>query len=167
MPAAAVASLTPAIAGISGTSVGARGETAVDMRAPSSTGSNNRHARIYTGLPRPQGRSTASRRRMAGHFGPAMTTVNTIGLEEVTANFYFFAGAILESFAASGLAVFGLGASGVCAVSAGLFLGAILAVSGSFFPVSACALSVTKVSDLPLTWPQSGGLRLRLSPTLM
>src|SRR6476620_4796621 len=34
MPAAAVASLTPAIAGISGTSVGARGETAVVMRAP-------------------------------------------------------------------------------------------------------------------------------------
>src|SRR5207342_224966 len=31
MPAAAVASLTPAIAGISGTSVGASGETAVDM----------------------------------------------------------------------------------------------------------------------------------------
>src|SRR6476619_3811866 len=34
MPAAAIASLTPAIAGISGTSVGARGETAVVMRAP-------------------------------------------------------------------------------------------------------------------------------------
>src|SRR5665647_1577659 len=31
MPAAAVASLTPAIAGISGTSVGASGETADDM----------------------------------------------------------------------------------------------------------------------------------------
>src|SRR6185312_10066092 len=37
MPAAAVASFTPAIAGISGTSVGARGETVVDMRAPCST----------------------------------------------------------------------------------------------------------------------------------
>src|SRR5262245_26258682 len=33
MPAAAVASLTPAIAGMSGTSVGASGEMAVDMRA--------------------------------------------------------------------------------------------------------------------------------------
>src|SRR4051812_36525712 len=32
MPAAAVASFTPAISGIAGTSVGARGETAVDIR---------------------------------------------------------------------------------------------------------------------------------------
>src|SRR5712671_6548990 len=38
MPAAAVASLTPAITGISGTSVGARGETAVDMGSALSTG---------------------------------------------------------------------------------------------------------------------------------
>ena len=29
--------------------------------------------------------------------GPAMTIVNTISVVEVTANFYFFAGAILES----------------------------------------------------------------------
>src|SRR5665213_828160 len=41
---------------------------------------------------------------MAGT-SPAITHVNTIGLEEVTANFYFFAGAILESFAASGALV--------------------------------------------------------------
>ena len=34
MPAAAVASLTPAIAGISGTLVGASGETADDMASP-------------------------------------------------------------------------------------------------------------------------------------
>jgi hypothetical protein len=42
---------------------------------------------------------------MAGT-SPAMTVVNTIGCEEVTANSYFFAGAILESagLAASGLA---------------------------------------------------------------
>src|ERR1700712_5904475 len=126
MPAAAVASLTPAIAGISGTSVGARGETAVDMRAPSSTGTNKPPG---NGIPR---------RRMAGHFGPAMTMVNTIGLEEVTANFYFFAGAILESFAASGFvgavsgfAVSDLGASGVAAVSAGLSMRSILAASRS------------------------------------
>src|SRR5882672_12590495 len=33
MPAAAVASFTPAISGISGTSVGARGETVVDIGA--------------------------------------------------------------------------------------------------------------------------------------
>ena len=41
---------------------------------------------------------------MAGT-SPAMTFVDTIGFEEVTANFYFFAGAILESvgFGASGL----------------------------------------------------------------
>src|SRR5665213_3472644 len=66
---------------------------------------------------------------MAGT-SPAITHVNTIGLEEVTANFYFFAGAILESFAASGalgsealvsealasgLAASGFAASGVAA----------------------------------------------------
>ena len=43
---------------------------------------------------------------MAGTFSPAITIVNTIGVEEVTADFYFFDGAILESagFIASGLA---------------------------------------------------------------
>src|SRR5207302_81047 len=50
MPAAAVASFTPAIAGISGTSVGARGEMVVDMRAPSSTRFNRR--RTWAGPPR-------------------------------------------------------------------------------------------------------------------
>src|SRR5947208_16287676 len=96
MPAAAVASFTPAIAGISGTSVGARGEMVVDMRAPSST--RFIRSRTWSGHPRLEGRSTRSRHGMAGRLGPAMTTVDTIGLKEVTAIFYFFAGgAILES----------------------------------------------------------------------
>ena len=44
---------------------------------------------------------------------PAMTIVDTIGFEEVTADFYFFAGAILASagFIASGFAASGLAAS--------------------------------------------------------
>jgi hypothetical protein len=43
---------------------------------------------------------------MAGTFCPAIMIVNTIGVEEVTADFYFFAGAILASagFIASGFA---------------------------------------------------------------
>src|SRR6476646_11634852 len=103
MPAAAVASLTPAMAGISGTSVGTRGEMAVDMGAPSSTRSTvTGSAPASTS----SGRLPAGpRRETAGRFGPAMTMVDTIGLEEVTAIFYFFAGAILES---AGLAVSGL-----------------------------------------------------------
>ena len=62
----------------------------------------------------------------AGRFGPAMTMVNTIGLEEVTAIFYFFAGAILES---AGLAASGL--ASVLAASAGLSMRSTLAASRS------------------------------------
>src|SRR5689334_11435879 len=51
MPAAAVASFTPAIAGISGTSVGARGEMAVDMGAESEASGAN--AASWPGLTRP------------------------------------------------------------------------------------------------------------------
>src|SRR6266540_7508884 len=58
MPAAAVASFTPAIAGISGTSVGASGEMVVDMRAPSSTRFNR--SRTWAGHPRLEVRSTRS-----------------------------------------------------------------------------------------------------------
>jgi hypothetical protein len=54
--------------------------------------------------------------KMAGT-SPAMMVVNTIGFEEVTANSYFFAGAIVESLAASGLTASGL-ASALAAVSA-------------------------------------------------
>ena len=70
-----------------------------------------------------------------GRDKPAMTTVNTIGFDEVTANFYFFPGAILESA--------GLAASGLAAVSAGLSMRSILAASRSFATYSACALRVT------------------------
>jgi hypothetical protein len=45
---------------------------------------------------------TSSAKTCFALLAPAMTIVNTIGFVEVTANFYFFAGAILESFAASG-----------------------------------------------------------------
>src|SRR4029077_6093709 len=51
MPAAAVASLTPAITGMAGTSVGARGETAVDIRQIPKQ-KRDRHGRIYSGHPR-------------------------------------------------------------------------------------------------------------------
>ena len=56
-------------------------------------------------------------------FNPAMTIVDTIGFEEVTADFYFFDGAILESagFIASGFAA-----------SAGWSMRSTLAVSRSF-----------------------------------
>src|ERR1043165_8195664 len=104
MPAAAVPSLTPAIAGMSGKTVGARGETAVDMGGPSST-------RSTIAGPVPASMSLRACQPVPGHgtagrFGPAMTMVDTIGLEEGQAIFYFFAGgAILESagLAASGL----------------------------------------------------------------
>src|SRR5580704_1086005 len=69
MPAAAVASFTPAIAGISGTSVGASGETAVDMGMP-----YRQRKSSWPGLSRPStssGPSTGSQdvdaRHKAGH----------------------------------------------------------------------------------------------------
>src|ERR1700736_4011099 len=86
MPAAAVASFTPAIAGMSGTSVGASGDTAEDIGGIRSVMmKQNRHGRA---------------------FRAAMTRLDTIGLKQGTANSYFFAGAILLSagLAASGLA---------------------------------------------------------------
>src|SRR3954452_21375942 len=148
MPAAAVASLTPAIAGIAGTSVGARGETAVDMQVPLRPVQQSADPGSYRSSMSSGPVEGVPRRRTAGHFGPAMTTVNTIGLMEVTANFYFFAGAILESagFAAAsaGLAgSAGLAASGFAAVSAGLSVRSILAASRSLPTYSACALRVT------------------------
>src|SRR6185369_8917874 len=136
MPAAAVASLTPAIAGISGTSVGARGETAVDMRAP--CWARSMVAGAVPAIDVFKVPSSGPRHGMAGHFGPAITMVITIGLEEVTAIFYFFAGAILESagLAASGLVSF-------LAASAGLSMRSTLAASRSLATYSAWALRVT------------------------
>src|SRR5580658_3866881 len=110
MPAAAVASFTPEIAGMSGTSVGARGETALDMgrnpkrRQQDETDGHGRicsgHANFLAGL----SCRTALQDVMAG-INPAITIVNRIGFAEVTADSYFF-GAILLSagFAASALA---------------------------------------------------------------
>src|SRR5580700_5171935 len=104
MPAAAVASLTPAIAGMSGTSVGVSGETEDDMA-----------------------KSENDKMRWPGH-SPAIAIVNTIGCEEGTANSYFFAGAILES---AGAAASGL-ASGFAARSAAAWsMRSTLAVSRS------------------------------------
>jgi hypothetical protein len=60
---------------------------------------------------------------MAGTFSPAITIVNTIGVEEVTADSYFFAGAILASA--------GFIASGFAASAAGWSSRSTLAVSRS------------------------------------
>src|SRR5579863_3551365 len=59
MPAAAVASFTPEITGMSGTSVGARGATAVDIGRPGST-------RVQTAWPDDAGHP----RRQAGRAVP-------------------------------------------------------------------------------------------------
>src|SRR6185312_10899191 len=74
MPASAVASLTPAMGGMSGTSVGASGETEEDMKGP-----------VDKGMPgtRP-GMSSTYRNPLA------------------KSNYFFAGGAILESLAASG-----------------------------------------------------------------
>src|SRR5580704_1738831 len=132
MPAAAVASFTPAIAGISGTWVGASGETWADMGMP-----YRQRKSSWPGLSR-HPRLPADRR---GHktwmpgTRPGMTIVNTIGFEEVTANSYFFAGAILESAgaAASGVAAASgfAAASGCAGVAAAWSIRSTLAVSRS------------------------------------
>src|SRR3954465_274146 len=94
MPASAVARRTPAMAGMSGTCFGASGETEEDIAG-----------------------------RLGGVWicrcparGPGIATLDTIGVREVTANSYFFAGgAILlsEGFASEGLAsVFAASAAG-------------------------------------------------------
>src|SRR5712691_8262735 len=71
MPAAAVASRTPAIAGMAETSVGASGETAVDMRLPAirAKGSALYHLRCDGG----RGRVHTTRRRPRGKRGPITT----------------------------------------------------------------------------------------------
>src|SRR6202048_2473576 len=137
MPAAAVASFTPAITGMSGTLVGASGEAAVDMGGALST-KKIRHGRIYPGHPRLLSLNESSRRRWPGHrarrcasrFSPAMTVVNTIGFAEVTANSYFFAGAILESAGLAGSVLASVLVSDL-AVSAGLSMRSTLAASRS------------------------------------
>src|ERR1700759_4028502 len=81
MPAAAVASLTPAISGMAGISVGASGEMEVDMGgALSRRGHQYVHARA---------------------FGPGMhAKYSTLGAKSI----YFFAGAILLSAGFGGAA---------------------------------------------------------------
>src|SRR5437016_947667 len=96
MPASAVARRTPAITGMSGTILGARGETEEDIagRLDRSGYADGRDIQCEDVL---------------RTFGPAIATLDTIGVREVTANSYFFAGgAILLS---EGLASEGLAAS--------------------------------------------------------
>ena len=101
------------------------------------------HGRLDAGHPRLAAHaslktSMAGTSRANTRYDPAMTSVNTIDCEEVTAIFYFFAGAILESagLAASGLVSF-------LAASAGLSMRSTLAASRSLATYSACALRVT------------------------
>src|SRR6185312_12387812 len=82
MPASAVASLTPAMGGMSGTSVGASGETEEDMKGP-----------VDKGMPGTR---------------PGMTSTYRNPLAK--SNYFFAGGAILESLAASTGAVEGAGA---------------------------------------------------------
>src|SRR5665213_2227925 len=105
MPAAAVASFTPEITGMSGTWVGARGETALDMEQIR--------------------KSDRTEQMVMAGINPAMKIVNTIGFGEVTADCYFFIGAIVLSagFAGSGLAS--------VAATSGLSRRSIFAVSRS------------------------------------
>src|ERR1700726_1075781 len=115
MPAAAVASLTPAIMGISGISVGASGEIEEDMRA---SGNGTKGSALYH-LNRQCGRGRSVRplpssRPCAGTHSHRHVVAKTTGrrperdgaayrsrLEAGTTQPYFFAGAILLS---SGLA---------------------------------------------------------------
>src|SRR5690348_8308071 len=116
MPAAAVASFTPAIAGISGTSVGASGETEVDIGAP------------Y----RDEGFKTWMPGLLARAYQP---NYSTLGAKSI----YFFAGAILLSAGLAGSA----GLVSDFAASAGFSVRSILAASRSLPTYSACALRVT------------------------
>src|SRR5450631_2492477 len=133
MPAAAVASFTPAIAGISGTWVGASGEIADDMEA---SGFEQRKRSVS---PQAAGRERARRaimlaRRPGLEPGSIATVVKCAkfgrsrgigpGSEAGTTPslIYFFAGAILVS---AGLA------SGFAAASSGLSRRSTLAVSRS------------------------------------
>src|SRR5262245_24685092 len=108
MPASAVASLTPAMAGMSGTCLGASGETVEDIAAA-----------LIDQICRWPGR------------GPAIAIVDTLSVTEVTANSYFFAGggAILLSAGFAGSA--GL-ASDFAASAAGWFMRSTLASVRSF-----------------------------------
>ena len=127
MPAAAVASFTPAITGMSGTSVGARGETAVDMRAPCINGEvimAGLVPAIHVFLPL-MGPQDVDGRDKPGH-----DDRKYYWLRGSDSEFYFFAGAILESLAASGLAASGL-ASDFATASSGLSMRSTLAASRS------------------------------------
>ena len=89
------------------------------------------HGRLDAGHPRLVARaslktSMARTSRAKTRYDPAMTSVNTIDCEEVTAIFYFFAGAILES---AGLAASVL--AGSVLASAGLSMRSIFAASRS------------------------------------
>src|ERR1700761_8878928 len=105
MPAAAVASFTPAISGMAGTSVGASGETVVDMEGALSRGG------LKTWMP--------------GLLARACTPeYSTLGAKSI----YFFAGgAILLSAGLAGSA----GLVSDLAVSSGLSMRSILAASRS------------------------------------
>src|SRR5258708_20664113 len=110
------------------------------MRAASSTRFNR--SRTCAGIDVFRACQPVPRHGTAGRFGPAMTMVDTIGLKEVTAIFYFFAGgAILESagFAASGLV-------SVLAASAGLSVRSTLAASRRLAAYSPLALPLPYVS---------------------
>src|ERR1700709_2265192 len=114
MPAAAVASFTPAIAGRSGTRAGASGDTVEDMEAQSEASRRNRI--VMAALQR-------------GH-----DACRYYRLKRRNREFYFFAGAILLS---AGLAVSGLasvlmsGLASDLAVSSGLSMRSTLAASRS------------------------------------
>src|SRR3569832_1701876 len=106
MPAAAVARRTPAMTGMLGTFLGARGETEEDIAR-----------RLGVWICRWPGMC------------PAIATFNTIGVREATANSYFFAGgAILLS---DGLASAGLAGSAGLASAAGLSIRSTLASARS------------------------------------
>src|SRR3954454_1301791 len=125
MPAAAVASRTPGITGISGISVGARGETADDIGAPY-RGKLEAPRPISIGRPRLQHPlMKALRHGCPAHLsGPGTMSKYSSPLPK---SIYFLAGAILESLAASGLA----GSAGFAAGSAGLSMRSTLAASRS------------------------------------
>src|SRR5689334_24002998 len=156
MPAAAVASFTPAISGMAGTSVGASGETAVDMEGfRLEEGSALYHLRGRGGRGwlqasqkvsslRTQGPITTSggcwgkagdqRARSGAAACGSRLSARFARLAGTTSTFlprHFFAGAILESdgFGAS-LAASGF-ASGLAAASAGLSMRSTLAASRS------------------------------------
>src|SRR6266849_10496239 len=83
MPAAAVASRTPAIAGISGTSVGASGETASDMRGAlidKETVMAGSIPASYVSVPVNEGHKTCVPGTKAGHYVRILKTIYEVDL---------------------------------------------------------------------------------------